>query len=428
MEDACGFYETLYFLYWINSTSIDEMRGFGPGVVEPFAAYARLSAPRFRPAYLRVPTPPFRLVYLSRFVYDGQGNAIFPLTRSLLRSLAEQQPTRYRPMLYAWQFHNEEHSRPLEAQGIPVRRFPEMPMADRIGAIKQALIEDGVDVLISDMNSAVPAVLFEHRVAPIQIFYQLGIPAWPLREIDHVLRVWEFDPRRVGFDPAICSTLNGPWEMAELAPPPDLALVAAERERMPKTRRLFGTYTRISKITPAFLEIVAALLNRHRDLGIVLGGTGDASHIREFVVRHGFPADRFRLVEGYADGQVWGWLLDAFLDTFPQQGGASCCEMIAKGRPVVCTVSPDMPNLAGQRVKTLTAADGEQYLGIASRLAADDEFLAEAQAATRALAERMPSRSEFAATLDQAITATIEQRRQRGTMWRLRRAFASSPG
>src|SRR6266567_3164756 len=27
MEDACDFYETLYFLYWCNSASIDQTRG-----------------------------------------------------------------------------------------------------------------------------------------------------------------------------------------------------------------------------------------------------------------------------------------------------------------------------------------------------------------------------------------------------------------
>ncbi len=416
LEDACNFYEPLYFLYWSASTSIDQMRGFGPGVVEPFAAYARRSAPRRAPADQRIPEPPFRLVYLGRFL---AGDPIYQVTRSLLRSVLEHQSARYRPILYAWVSYDEDALQSIEAQGIAIRRFPEqrvsaMGLADRIDAIKQALIEDGVDLLISDMNSSVPAVLFEHRVAPIQIYYQLGMPAWPLREIDHILRVWEFGPRRAGFDPAICSTLTAPWDQAELAPPPDLALIAVERERMPKTRRLFGTYARLIKITPEFLAIVAELLRRHPDLGIVLGGTGDGSHIREFASRHGFPANRFRLVEEHVDGHTWGQLLDVFLDTFGQQGGFSCREMIAKGRPVLTTISPDMPNLARERVTFLTAADEQEYLTIASRLAADDEFLGAAQAATRALAERMPGRAEYAAAFDRAVSAAITRRRERG--------------
>src|SRR5260370_34735167 len=41
IEDACSFYETLYFLYWGSRTNIEKMRGFGPRVVAPVAAYAR---------------------------------------------------------------------------------------------------------------------------------------------------------------------------------------------------------------------------------------------------------------------------------------------------------------------------------------------------------------------------------------------------
>lgn len=408
LDDACQLYDALLLLYWCAAASMADQRGFGPRVVEPFANFVG-AMPRLggMAPTLRHGAKPLRIVYLSQFAAAGDGNAHLPVAEHVLCSLAQHLPQRYRLSLYAWMFHDDTTDTAFAPHGIAVRRFAPAPAAARIAAVASALRKDGVDILITDMNSSLPTVLFEQRVAPVQIYYQLGMPFWPVRNIDHIFRVWASDPRAMGFDPAICSTLNGPWVASEYAAPRDPTLVARERVRMPVGRRLFGCYGRLAKITPAYLDIIATLLGRHPDIAVVIGGSGDAAPIRAFAAARGLPAERFALFDEYVDGHVWGRLLDVFLDTFPQQGGASCREMIAKGGPVVSAVSPDMPNLAQERVASLTAADPAAYLAIASRLAGDDEFLDQARAETRALFARMPTRADYAATIDAGITQVL---------------------
>lgn len=412
LDDACQLYDALYLLYWCAGAAMAEQRGFGPQVVAPFAAFVRglprEDAPAAPPA---LGPEPLRVVYLSQFASASDGNAHLPVAEHVLCSLAQHLPGRYRLSLYAWMFHDESTEREVGPLGIRVRRFDPAPAAARIAAVEAALREDGVDILVTDMNSSLPTVLFARRVAPLQVYYQLGMPFWPVGEIDHVFRVWGSDPRAMGFDPAICSPLNGPWMASEYAAPRDPALVEAARAKLPKARRLFGTYGRLVKITPDYLNIVATLLERHPDIAVAIGGSGDGAPIRAFAAARGLPPDRFALFDEYVDGHVWGRVLDVFLDTFPQQGGASCREMIAKGVPVVSAVSPDMPNLARERVKALTAKDPAAYLAIASRLAADDGFLARAQADTRALFARMPTRADYAAAFDAGIRSALRRRR-----------------
>ena len=420
LDDACQLYDALLLLYWCAAASMAEQRGFGPRMVEPFTAFVRaMPRPDGEAVPPRLGAKPLRIVYLCQFAAAGDGNAHLPLAEHVLCSLAQHMPGRYRLSLYAWMFHDDATDAAFTPLGIAVRRFAPAPAAARVEAVAAALREDGVDILVTDMNSSLPTVLFEQRVAPLQVYYQLGMPFWPLRNIDHVFRVWASDPRAMGFDPVICSTLNGPWVASEYAAPRDPALVARERARMPAGRRLFGSYGRLVKITPAYLDIIATLLERHPDIAVAIGGSGDGGPIRAFAVARGLPAERFALFDEYVDGHVWGRLLDVFLDTFPQQGGASCREVIAKGGPVVSAVSPEMPNLARERVPSLTAADPADYLAIASRLAVDDGFLDQARAETQALFARMPTRADYAATFDAGITQALARRH--GLIGRARR-------
>lgn len=416
LDGACGLYETLHFLYVCNMATMAETKDFGPNVVAPFLGYVRRHLGPPRKLRCRPKPPPFRVVYLCRYAHSAPGNAVGGVMHDFLLGLATHKFDRYRPVLYAWLHHDDEMVSPIERAGIPVRRFPEMPMAKRVHAIEAALAEDGVDILVTDMNSPVPAAIFERRAAPVQVYLQLGLPYWPLSQIDHVMRVWEFEPAAAGFDPLICSTVNGPWDLASLAPPLDEVAVEAERDKMPKTPLLFGNYGRLAKITREYLEIMASLLETCPDIGIAVGGSGNADLIRAFAAERNLPPDRIRIHEGYVDGQVWGWLLDVFLDTFPFQGGASCREMIAKGRPVISTRSPDMPNLARERVPNLVATDGADYLGIATRLGTDDNALKAAREDTLDLLSGVPNSAIYADRLDAAFAKAIRARERKSSI------------
>lgn len=429
LDRLCMLYDVLYWLYWMTSPNGEAMRGFGASVVAPVAAAVRggsiggaLPAARLRP----LGREPLRLGYLVQYAQRGRGT-MSRLIPHLLGGLSHYAPERYRMILYAWMGYDDRLRAPLESDGVVVRRLDDGPLSERVSRIAAAVAEDEIDILITDMNSSLPTVLFERRVAPVQIFYQLGMPSWPIDNLDAAFCA---DPAEeiapfVGIDVGHCFTLGmGPWDLATLTPAVDPARVAAERARFPAGVRLIGTYGRLVKITPDFLEVVAALLARHPDLVVLLGGTGEGGWIRDFIAERRLSG-RIELTDHYVDGHLWGHLLEIFLDTFPHQGGGiSCREVLAKGRPVV------VMNLQGivdpkDCVPSLIASDHREYIEIVSRLLDDAQFYQASCQAARDFAAAQASTADYAAAVDRALTVIVERVRQQ-TEAEPRRAEASA--
>lgn len=409
LDTLCLMYDLLFFLYWYRAGEANAMRGFGDRVVVPFAAairdgFACEHLPLVAQRQLR--REPLRLGYLTQFASTIDGIAVGRFARYLLQGLSCHFPASYRLALYAWMHHNDEFLAPFEGRDILIRRFTADSMTQRIAAVMEAIAADEIDILITDMNTALPTVLFERRVAPIQIFYQVGLPFWPLANIGAVFRIDYYDPTKDGFNPSRCFSMGlGPWDLPALAPEVDHALVASERARFAPGARLVGTYGRLAKITPEFLAIAAELLARHQEIVVILGGTGDGGWIRDFITARNLTG-RLELVEGYVDGHVWGHLVEVFLDTFPQEAGFAGREVMAKGRPIVSLRSPWSEK---DRIPMLVANDREAYARIVSRLIENRDFYEEACTATRAFVASGPREQEYAAAVHDALSIVIQR-------------------
>ena len=403
LNAICIAYDLLYFLYWCWNTSIDDQVTFGANVVVPFCAAIRRRREHEndgRPAAQSKPHAR-RVGYLAEFLSLGPGNAIAVANGVILRALATASRD-FRPILYAWMFHDPDILAEYTALGVEVRAITASSPAERIEILRGMIGEDAPEVLITDMNAAVPTALFENCVAPIQIFYQFGMPVWPVSQVDAVFHCWDFDFSKAGLSGRPHKQLMVPYDLSRFAGPADPELLRRERAVLPGGR-LIGAYGRLSKITPAFLDAVAAGIARHRDVTVVFGGSGDCAPIRDKVAAMGL-ADRFVVLDRFVDGHVWGHLLDVFLDTFPQPGGASCLEVIAKGKPVVSLVTSEAANLAReQRVRSLVAANPNTYARILDRLLGDLQFYNAASARTRRLAALHPDEASYRVSLTTAI-------------------------
>lgn len=413
----CVAYDLLFFLYWCWYTSAEQQIAFGTNVVAPFcAAVARRKAVNSLPppALAQRKRRTRRVGYLAQFVSPGPGNAIAGANAVILRALAamaDDEP----PVLYAWLFHDPDTLAAYTALGVEVRAVIGNSTAERIETLRGMIADDSPDVLITDMNSALPAALFSERVAPLQIFYQFGMPIWPVPEVDAVFHVWDFDRAAAGLGHCPHLPLTIPYDLARFACSPDPQALAAERAVLPPGR-LIGTYGRLSKVTPVFLDAVAAGIAGHPDVTVVFGGSGDGGPIRDRIDAMGL-SERFVVIERFVDGHVWGAMLHVFLDTFPQPGGAACLEVIAKGKPVVGLVTSEAANLAkDERVQSLTARDATEYARILDRLLADPQAYAAACRETRELAARYPDEAAYRIKLQRAI-ARLRRGRCPASLW-----------
>jgi hypothetical protein len=355
--DVLGlFYDLLYFLYWYVAPTWEAMRAF-TDPMKRFAEAVRVGTLSDLPAITPRPLgpEPLRVGYLSQF--GRRGSSTVAWSDAILGGLSRCLPGSYGLVLYAWSEHDDLSMAMLADQGVTVRRFSANSMSERIAAVAEAIRADEIDILITDMNTALPTMLFELRVAPIQVFFQIQLPFWPIANIDGVLRVEFYDPALDGFERDRCFDLGlQAWNESEYAPPVAPERIAAERARFPAAPQLIGTYVRLAIITPDFLEIITDLLARHPQLVVAIGGNGDGGWIHEFIAASGL-AGRLVLIDEFVDGHAWGHMLDIFLDT--SYGATSAGrEVMAKGKPVVCLRNPTTER---ERVPMLIADDRDVY-------------------------------------------------------------------
>jgi hypothetical protein len=413
LDPFCTFLEMFYFLYCWFVPDWGDMREIGDHVMKPAAAAIRDGTVRGVPAI--VPRPlseePRRLGYLNNCLLPR--NPVGRGVGDLLVALSRHLPGTYEIVIYAWEHHDEAFAATLVEEGIAVRRFAERSMTARAAAVAEAVAADRIDILISDLNGPLPTVLFERRIAPVQIFFQTGLPYWPLTHLDGVFRVEFYDPALDGFAREICFDLGlGAWQQSgyDYAPPVTPAQVVAERARygLPATAKLAGIYGRLVKVKPYYLEMLTELLARHPDLVVVLGGTGQVKWIHDFIADRGL-AGRLVLANHYVDGHVWGHMLDFFLDTSVDVTVAGR-EIMVKGKPIVCMRTPTLEH---ERVPMLMADTPAVYVEIASRLIEDGDFYKAACAATREFVAAQPGEREYALAVHDAVSTVVRRVRSR---------------
>jgi predicted O-linked N-acetylglucosamine transferase (SPINDLY family) len=403
-------YDFLYLLYWCAATSIEQQREFDAGVVIPFSRYLAAQVRSALPpsgAPRKRRDPRIRLCYMAEFAYDSGGNALALVADTVLASLSEHCASEYELFLYAWRYNDPKFIERIQALGVTVRTFDLSEYSEKeLQRMRESFREDHIDIVLTDMNSAVPQDLFHRRVAPVQIFYQLGMPFWQARNVDAVFQGWQIAPETLGFTAEQCHLVHAP-RSARFIPAPDWEAIQAERNLFPASKHTIGFYGRLIKITPAQCGLFHRILQRHPDTIAVLGGTGDAGPIRDFISEHQLE-ERMFVMNRFVDGHVWGRFLDVFLDTFPLTGGYSCREVVAKGKPVVHMLSEDMPNLNVFLDPELQASQPDAYVEHVSRLLDDPAFYRRACRRALEISRQYADTKPFASTFHSALQKVLQ--------------------
>ena len=183
----------------------------------------------------------------------------------------------------------------------------------------------------------------------------------------------------------------------------------------------FGSFNRHAKLSDATLAAWTAVLASVPGSRLVLraaayGGEGTADWIRERWSRRGLPVDRIdflpwlpwrEALAAYAD-------VDVALDPFPYNGGATTCDALAHGVPVVALAGA---RPIGRQSASLLAAAGhpgwavrtvDEYVALAARLAAPDGLDERRRALRVAFASSaLCEVDRFARTLERACEAMV---------------------
>lgn len=281
-------------------------------------------------------------------------------------------------------------------------------------AAAELIRSDGIDILIdlSGHTSGNRLGLFARKPAPVQITY-LGYPATTgLSQMDYRLTDGRADPCGASEARYVERLLRLPHSLWCFAPPPQMPEVGPS-PASGTGHITFGSLNSVFKLTPQLLALWSRLLGALPGSKLVLAtvpeGAPRARISREFETNgvdparlefHGFLSwDEFWALHGR---------IDIALDSFPCNGGATTCETLWLGVPLVSLAGEAFLARAGLSILTtiglpeLVARSEDEYLRVARNLAGDRVRLVQLRAGMR---ERMRASPLLAAA---AFTRDLE--------------------
>lgn len=403
---ALRLYDCLYGLYFAGAQSVSEMRRFDSACVQPFDAYLRgadAASARRRQAATGEPA---NICYLCHCAHFDKGNAVSPIMASIAKAHAAR-PGR-RVYLYCVQWVAQEFVDSFAGSGVIVRQFKQDWNYDKLDTIALQFEADRIDVAITDLNSAIASWLFSRRVAAIQTWIVMAFPYWSLADLDWaLLPVLDYQPD-FGIAPDRYSALGIKQETVTLIQDCAAADVAAARATLPADAFIFGVFSRLIKLTPAYFETVARILSEEPRAHVLIVGTGDPRPVHEFISQAGLK-ERVTFVHGNVDLNVYGRIIDVMLDNFPFHGANACREVAIHGKPVLSLRTPEWGKLLREeRDPELVVADFDGYVRLAVRLARDKEYYAARSVDSARVAAAVTRTADMAAEVE----GGIEQSRQ----------------
>jgi hypothetical protein len=402
LAQACTLTEAIHGMNWGDAASLFDMRDYDRYGVQPFRHYVR--------THMAVPVTEKKTVakqkklkigYFIHYADTNRGNALGPLIRSIVLSHARLGEAEI--ICYCVQWCDQAFVDVMLERGISLRVIPQELSFARLDELRMAILKDAPDVIISDVASPIASWLFIHRVAPLQMYLDPGYPHWNLPELDWVLLPGKVYQRGFELPSERWSTMRVALNEKALDMP---ASRLATRERVATDVIYFGAFTRLIKITDAWLAAVESLLIQQPQARLLIVGSGNPILVRRLA--DCYP-DRVSVINEMVDLKSYQGKIDVLLDTFPFIGGLVCREFMGYGIPVVSVLSGEWDEmLRDQRDPTLLAQSADEFVRIAARLATDYAFYQLASATSMSIASKQNHPTYMIQDIENGITQAMD--------------------
>jgi len=262
--------------------------------------------------------------------------------------------------------------------------------------IAELIRKDEIDILfdLAGHTARNRLRVFAHKPAPIQITWIGYEGTTGLSAMDYLLADRYVVPE--GTEPFYCERIlrmpdgyvcyNPPANAPPAGPPPSLKNGFVT----------FGSFNNPAKITSQVVSVWAKILQRVPRAQLVLKyrGFGDAAvqqRYRELFAVHGVDAERVQFQARSTFGEYLAAYqqIDVALDPFPFNGGATTCEALWMGVPVITCPGEtfasrhSLSHLSNIGLTETIACDVDDYVEIAVALANNPHRLAEIRSALR---------------------------------------------
>lgn len=201
--------------------------------------------------------------------------------------------------------------------------------------IRERIIDDGVDILIVPVSGYdISDFIFATRAAPEQIFWSHGNFEFDIEGIDKRITHIAAQSQRIESDyPFEHFDFQTDEVYLGLDEEQHKKDAEAVRARFPESTVILGAIGRLMKVdSPEYLQTVAKIMHECPDTVYLACGTGNEDSIKAQVEALGI-SDRFYF-EGWIKPDIYGYVIDVYLDTFPETGGQSVVEYGEKNRGI----------------------------------------------------------------------------------------------
>ncbi|HEY5291756.1 MAG TPA: tetratricopeptide repeat protein [Burkholderiales bacterium] len=316
-----------------------------------------------------------RLGYVSA---DFCSHALAPFVEPVLRRHDRSQ---FRVFCYNNGRNRDAVTERMQASADVWRDIQAWPDA----AAAQAIRDDRIDILIdvSGHTSGNRLLLFARKPAPVQLSYLGYLNTTGMAAIDYRVTDACADPPGLSDQAHTERLLRLPQALWCYEPPADAPAVCAP----PALRRgyvTFASFNHIAKLNQRVLDLWASLLREvpaSRLLVMAVPDNAAAARIRGAL--DGIDPGRVSTLGRLGRADYWRQFagVDIALDPFPYSGGATTCDTLWMGVPVV-TLAGDygfsrsgVTILANTGMHQLIARTADEYLRLALGLAGDLEGL-----------------------------------------------------
>jgi len=195
--------------------------------------------------------------------------------------------------------------------------------------IREWFLQNEIDIMVGCVNGYdIMNYLFTSRVAKKQIYWSHGDFEYDVEGIDkrisHFYRDNPFEYEK--FDVSILEEFHNPQK-------PEYKEEAQKiKKRWSKGTVILGSIGRLIKMdNDEYIYAVSEILKQNPDTIYLACGMGNEESIKEKLVKYNAPLDRF-FFEGFVNAHVYGYVIDIYLNTFPEPSGEALGEFYSKGK------------------------------------------------------------------------------------------------
>jgi protein O-GlcNAc transferase len=269
--------------------------------------------------------------------------------------------------------------------------------------LAQRIFDDRIDILVdlSLHTTGNRLLAFAHKPAPVQVTWLAYPGTSGLSAMDYRFTDNHFDPpedreREANYSETSLRLPASYWCYDPLTETPDVALLPAATNG----GVTFASFNGLSKVNDDQLRLWARVLHSvpNSRLVIVAPPGETRARVRAIFMDSGIKFSRVELID-YRGRDLYLQFhsqVDILLDTFPYAGGLTSLEAIWMGVPVVTLAGARVASRGGASINAnldlhrLIARSPDEYVAIATRLAADLPALAALRASLRQRLQHSP--------------------------------------